>query len=95
MKKVIYLLIGFSILVIILSIISYTFFDFVLSLGVLTLKNDMRNKILLIGYFSLFLLILLFLIKYKLLKNKIVRRWNYEKTTLIASVYFRIIKLQF
>lgn len=69
MKKVINLLIGFSILVIILSIISYTFFDFLLSLGVLTLKNDMRNKILLIGYFSLFILILFFLIKYKLLKK--------------------------
>lgn len=67
MKKVINFLIGIFIIIIIISIISYTFFDFVLSLGVLTLKNDMRNKILLISYFSLFILILLFLIKYKLL----------------------------
>ena len=69
MKKVINFLIGIFIIIIIISIISYTFFDFVLSLGVLTLKNDMRNKILLIGYFSLFILILLFLIKYKLLEK--------------------------
>ena len=67
MKKVINFLIGIFIIIIIISIISYTFFDFVLSLGVLTLKNDMRNKILLISYFSLFILVLLFLIKYKLL----------------------------
>lgn len=67
MKKVINFLIGIFIIIIIISIISYTFFDFVLSLGVLTLKNDIRNKILLISYFSLFILILLFLIKYKLL----------------------------
>ena len=67
MKKVINFLIGIFIIIIIISIISYTFFDFVLSLGVLPLKNDMRNKILLISYFSLFILILLFLIKYKLL----------------------------
>ena len=69
MKKVINFLIGIFIIIIIISIISYTFFDFVLSLGVLALKNDIRNKILLIGYFSLFILILLFLIKYKLLKK--------------------------
>ena len=69
MKKVINFLIGIFIIIIIISTISYTFFDFVLSLGVLTLKNDMRNKILLIGYFSLFILILLFLIKYKLLEK--------------------------
>ena len=67
MKKVINFLIGIFIIIIIISIISYTFFDFVLSLGVLPLNNEMRNKILLISYFSLFILILLFLIKYKLL----------------------------
>ena len=66
MKKLINIFIGVIILVIILSTFSYVLLDFILSLGILVLKFDIRKIIWIVAFISLLILILLFLIKNKI-----------------------------